>query len=66
MKERLEQYMVVTHIDGKTRATFFDSKEKADQYKMDAECGMGGYAELYKRDYDEEVSSFCTRKEGKR
>ena len=45
----MKKYMVVTLIDGKEGAKFFDSLDDVRQYKMDAECGMGGEAEVYKR-----------------
>ena len=45
----MKKYMVVTEIDGKNGAAFFDTKDQAWQYKMDAECGMGGEAEVYIR-----------------
>ena len=44
----MRQYMVVTRVDGKTSAAFFDDCEKAEQYRMDCECGMGGFAQVYK------------------
>ena len=53
----MKKFMVVTLIDGHQSAVFFDDRDNAAQYKMDAECGMGGYAEVYK--YQEETDSEC-------
>lgn len=36
-------------IPGKTCAAFFDHVAEAEQFRMDCECGMGGYAEVYER-----------------
>ena len=40
--------MVIVLIDGKQSAKFFDHLMDADQYRMNAECGCGGYAQVYK------------------
>ena len=53
----MKKFMVVTEIEGHQSASFFDHMENARQYKMDAECGMGGYAEVY--EYKEETGSEC-------
>ena len=53
----MKKYMVVTKIEGSQGACFFDELTKAEQYRMDAECGMGGYAEVY--EYKEETEEDC-------
>ena len=54
---QMKKYMVITLIEGKQGAAFFDDYDKASQYKMDAECGIGGIAEVYK--YQEETEEDC-------
>ena len=54
----MEKYMVVTRIEGKSGARFFDDREKAEQYRMDCECGVGGYAEVYVREEPTEENDF--------
>ena len=44
----MKNYMVIVLIDGKQSAKFFDHLMDADQYRMNAECGCGGYAQVYK------------------
>lgn len=53
----MKKYMVITQYDGKQNAYFFDSYEQASGYKMDAECGIGAYAEVYK--YQDETEGEC-------
>ena len=53
----MKKYMVITKIEGYQAASFFDKLENAEQYRMDAECGMGGYAEVY--EYKEETAEEC-------
>lgn len=43
----MKRYMVLTKIDGKQGTAFFDELSKAEQYRMDAECGCGGFAQVY-------------------
>lgn len=45
---KMKRYMVVTRIDGEVGAAFFDDSGKAEQYRMDCECGCGGFAQVYK------------------
>lgn len=45
----MKRFMVVYHTDGKDAAAFFDDRSAAAQFKMNVECGVGGYAEVYKR-----------------
>lgn len=47
----MKKYMVITRTDdGSAFAAFFDTYDEADGFKMDGECGMGYYAEVYERD----------------
>lgn len=43
----MKKYMVVTSLEGSTNAKFFDRLIDAEQYRMDAECGVGAYAQVY-------------------
>lgn len=45
----MKKYMVVCLVDGETSTAFFDGIMEADNYRMDVECGLGGYAEVYER-----------------
>lgn len=45
----MKRFMVVTLCEGETQARFFDTYKEASRYRMDAECGMGAYAEIYER-----------------
>lgn len=53
----MKKYMVVTVIDEKQGAAFFDDSSAARQYKMDAECGMGGFAQVY--EWQDETEEEC-------
>lgn len=44
----MKKYMVVIDGEEGTAAVFTDDAEKAEQTRMDAECGMGCRAQLYK------------------
>ena len=45
----MKKYMLVYSCDGEQGATFKDSYSEVRNAKMDVECGLGGYAEIYKR-----------------
>ena len=45
---KMKMYMVITRIDGKEHAVFFDHMSDADNYCMDCQCGLGGFAQVYK------------------
>lgn len=45
----MKKYMAVYVIDGEQNAKFFDKLSDVDEFKMNAECGMGGLVEVYKR-----------------
>ena len=57
MKKYMVVYTIPAEINELTgekipeeqRAIFTDDLRKADQFKMDCECGLGGYAEVYHR-----------------
>ena len=53
----MKKYMVVYVIDGEENAWFSDDREKTEQFRLDVECGVGGYAEVYK--YAEESEDEC-------
>lgn len=46
----MKNYMMVTKDeDGEVFSTFYDTYNAARNAKMDAECGLGCYCELYER-----------------
>ena len=47
------KYMVIC-IGAEPLAMFFDEYQKARNAKTDVECGLGGYAEIYVRELNEE------------
>ena len=46
----MKAYMLVYVIDGEQYAGFYDNYPDARNAKMDVECGLGGYAEIYGRE----------------
>ena len=50
----MKKYMVVMMFEGEQHVSFFDDAMAADNCRMDCECGMGGYAEVYERVTDDE------------
>ena len=54
----MPKYMVVTKVDGECGARFFDDPFKAEQYRMDCECGCGGLAEVYERQEPSEENDY--------
>lgn len=46
----MPKFMIVCKSERKTWAHFCDDRTDAENYRMDAECGIGAYAEVYKRD----------------
>lgn len=44
----MKRYMVIVKVNGEISALFFDDSEKAEQCRMDCECGCGGFAQVYK------------------
>jgi len=51
----MKKYMLIMKGEDGEAAYFTDDYQKAMQTKMDAECGMGEYTELYERVTDEEA-----------
>lgn len=51
---KMKKYMLIIKDEDGEGALFFDDRERAEQTRMDAECGMGAYAEMYERDTDED------------
>ena len=47
---KMANYMIVYTIDEGQGATFADDYTEAKNKKMDIECGLGGYAEIYGRE----------------
>ena len=45
----LKKFMVMTYLEGEQSTFFYDSLDAAEQHRMDAECGLGAYAEVYQR-----------------
>ena len=45
----MKKYMVVYVFEGKQDAAFFDDMNKAESFRMDLSCGLGGFAEVYER-----------------
>lgn len=54
----MKKYMVVYIIEGEQHAIFSDDMEKVEQFRMDTECGMGGYAEVYVRSEPTEENDY--------
>lgn len=55
----LKKYMVVYHSDdAKTCAAFFDTWKGAEDFRMNCECGMGWYAEVYERKMVEQSEEY--------
>ena len=46
----MPKYMVVIKDEDGVSASFFSSYLKANDCRLNAECGMGAYTELYVRD----------------
>ena len=46
----MKKYMIVYTIEGSPGASFKDTYDEARGAKMDIECGLGGYAEIYGRE----------------
>lgn len=44
----MKKYMVIVESDDGTHAFFYNDPIKAEQTRMDAECGMGWRAQVYK------------------
>ena len=58
----MKKYMVVYTWEGDTFASFADTFSEADKTRMDLECGLGEYAEIYERletEYGEEYKLIC-------
>ena len=51
----MKKYMIVYRIDEGMGAAFSDSYQEAKSKKMDIECGLGGYAEIYAREEHEDA-----------
>lgn len=50
----MKKYMVIIVDDeGEQFCNFFDKYQDAENCRMNSECGMGWYAEVYERETDE-------------
>lgn len=49
----MKKYMLIFSLDGNAAAKFSDDMSEIEQWRMDAECGLGCYCEVYERDIDE-------------
>ena len=54
----MKKYMVVYSVEGNASSAFFDDMTAAEQFRMDTECGMGGYAEVYERQTPTEENDY--------
>lgn len=52
-KSVMAEYMVISVIDGEQCASFYDTYAEAKGAKMNSECGLGAYAEIYSREPDD-------------
>lgn len=43
----MKKYMLILQGDGEQSAQFYDTWHDAENCRMNAECGMGWYAEVY-------------------
>lgn len=53
----MKKFMVVCKSEGKQWASFFDHQGEAEEYRMNAECGIGALAEVY--EYKDESENEC-------
>lgn len=44
------KYMLLFTLDGKTGAKFTDDPHEVEKWRFDAECGLGCYCEVYRRE----------------
>lgn len=45
----MKKYMLIFALDGSAAAKFSDDMSEIEQWRMDAECGLGCYCEVYER-----------------
>lgn len=50
----MKKYMLVYIVESEQEVIFGNDYFKIRQSKMDVECGLGGYAEIYERMEDED------------
>ena len=50
----MKKYMIVYTIEENNGASFAEDYTEAKNKKMDIECGLGGYAEIYGREEHED------------
>lgn len=54
----MKNYMIVILLDGEQSAYFTDDYMSADNARMDAECGLGAYVEMYQRVWDHDICEY--------
>ena len=47
----MKTFMVIGVVEGKSFAKFADTYDEARDIATNIECGLGGYSELYAREY---------------
>lgn len=57
----MKKYMVIVLLDGEQSAHFTDDYTTAHNMAMDAECGLGAYAEIYVRVQNEEYGDYYSQ-----
>lgn len=57
----MPRFMVVTKCEGETHAAFFETYNKAHNYCLNAECGMGAYWEMYERQEITDEDGYTSR-----
>ena len=54
----MKNYMIVILLDGEQSAYFTDDYTSAHNARMDAECGLGAYVEMYQRIWDNDICEY--------
>ena len=45
----MKEYMLIFTLNGRATARFSDDMSEIERWRMDAECGLGCYCEVYER-----------------
>lgn len=54
----MKKFMIVGKADGEQFTSYADTYNEARNQKMNIECGLGGYAEIYSREQTEFGSEY--------
>ncbi len=54
----MKPFMIIAIAEGETFTKFADTYTEAKDTAMNIECGLGGYAEIYKRENTEGGSEY--------